>query len=232
MEGFTYIDIFATKGIEYILVILFLAAFVVFSYMTLRPRRASTGPSQSPRTIMSRLFRIPDYLYYHQGHTWVFPEGERIARVGIDDFAQKLVGNVEAIKVPKRGEEIIQGEVGWSLFVDGKEIKMLSPLDGEIIEINEKVIKNPKKLSEDPYGDGWLLKVYSPNLKSNLKNLLNGRLAIRWVDALKESLFSRMNYNLGYLLQDGGLPISGMAKSLNPESWDEMVKEYFMTKDV
>lgn len=232
MEAFAYNDIFATKGIEYVLVILFLGAFVIFSYMTFRTKGTSGNVTQTARRIVYQLFKVPDFLYYHQGHSWVLPESEKVAKVGIDDFAQKLVGKIEAIHVPKRGEEILQGDVAWSLIVDGKEIKMLSPVDGEIIEINDRIIEDPKKLMEDPYGDGWLLRVYSPNLSSNLKNLLSGRLAKRWMDMLRDRIFSRMNYNLGYLLQDGGLPVSGMAKSLDPESWDEIVKELFLTKEV
>lgn len=231
MEGFSYNDLFATKGIEYVLVIMFLGAFTIFSYLTLRARSVPSSTSTERRRYSMGLFRIPENIYYHQGHSWAYPEGKKLAKIGIDDFAQKLVGRIEEIRLPRMGEEISQGEVAITLLVDGKEIRMLSPIDGEVIDVNEEILKDPKKIMDDPYGKGWLLRAYSPNLESNLKNLITGRLASRWVDLLSENLFSRVNYNLGALLQDGGLPVWGMAKQLSPDSWDDLVKEYFLTKD-
>ncbi len=228
MEVFTYYDLFATKAVEYILVIVFLGIFVVFSYLALRSRETERRVKRA----IYGLFRTPESFYYHQGHTWVLPLGEKLAQVGIDDFAHKMVGRIDRINLPKKGENLAQGEVGWSLIVDGKEIKMLSPVDGEVVETNQEVVEDPKKIAENPYAQGWLLRVYSPNLKSNLKNLLPGHIAKNWVDSLGERLFSKIDYRLGYLMQDGGLPVSGMAKSLNPDSWDELLKEFFLTKDV
>jgi glycine cleavage system H protein len=230
MEGFTYVDIFATKGIEYIFVICFLLLFVVFAYSTFKPKHKTLTQKRSIGDLIRQWFLVPEFLYYHQGHTWVLPESEKVAKIGLDDFAQKLVGRIEALKIPKMGEEIVQGEKALRIEVGGKGIEMLAPLDGEVIDVNEEVLKDPSRLMEDPYGEGWLLRVYSPNLRSNLRNLLTGRLARRWMDVVKENLFSRMDYNLGLVLQDGGIPVSGMAKSLDPENWDEIVKEFFLTK--
>lgn len=228
MEFFTYKDLFATKGIEYILVLVFLGIFVIFSYLAVRSREST----QKMRTIVHGLFRTPDLLYYHQGHSWILPIGEKIAHVGIDDFAQKLIGKIDYLNLPKKGQNITQGEVGWSLVVDGKEIKMLSPIDGVVVKVNEEVVNNPEKIAHDPYEQGWLLRVYSPNLKSNLKNLLPSKLAKSWMDMLSENLLARTNYNLGYLMQDGGIPVHGIAKSLNPNNWEELVKEMLLTKDL
>lgn len=231
MEGFYYHDLFSTKGIEYVLVMIFLGAFVIFSYLTFRAAKGSQVVTSEKRRLMYPLFKIPENMYYHRGHSWVFPEGEKLARIGIDDFAQKLIGKIDEIRIPRIGEELSQGDVAMTLVVDGKEIKMLSPVDGEIIDVNESVLRDPEKIMRDPYGEGWLLRAYCPNLESNLKNLLPGRLAARWIDIVRESLFPKVEYNLGAVLQDGGVPISGMAKQIFPDSWDEVVKEHFLTKD-
>src|SRR5665647_54115 len=79
-------------------------------------------------------------VYYHQGHSWAIPESGNVVRVGIDDFAQKLVGKIDAIKCPQVGSEVTQGEKAWTLLVNSKSIDMLSPVDGKIVDINESLL--------------------------------------------------------------------------------------------
>ena len=178
---------------------------------------------------ISGWFNLPEgKIYYHRGHSWVIPESSNIVRVGIDDFAQKLVGRIDAVKFPKVGSRVVQGEKAWSLNVGAKSIDMLSPVDGNILEVNENLISSPESIGKDPYGQSWLLKVQVPKVSTNLKNLLSGGLARKWMEGIKENLFTRMNYNLGAVSQDGGVPVYGIARSLDPEKWDEIVKEYFL----
>jgi glycine cleavage system H lipoate-binding protein len=191
MEGLTYEDVFAAKGIEY-------------------------------------LMAMSVKVYYHRGHSWVIPESGHVVRVGIDDFARKLVGKIDAIKLPKVGSEVTQGEKAWSLLVGSKSADMLSPVDGKILEINEDLLCSPESISKDPYGESWLMKVQAPNISTNLKHLLSGRLARKWMEGVKENLFARMNYNLGAVSQDGGVPVDGIARNLNRERWDEIAKEFFL----
>ena len=103
------------------------------------------------------------------------PESGNVVRVGIDDFAQKLVGKIDAIKFPQVGSQVTQGEKAWSLLVGSKSIDMLSPVDGKIIEINESLLSSPESIGKDPYGQSWLMKVQAPKISANLKNLLSGR---------------------------------------------------------
>jgi len=226
MEAFRYIDIFATKGIEYIFVIGFLLLFIPFWRLLNRPIlevAARVIPA------IKEWFHLPDQVYYHQGHTWVMPEGNNVARVGIDDFAQKLVGKISAIKVPKLGSTLIQGDKAWTLDVDSKAIDMLSPVDGEVLDINEELLNSPQNINEDPYGKGWLMKVRIPHVSANLKSLLSGELAKRWMEQVQDNLLNRItDENLGPVYQDGGIPIAGMARSIDRERWDEIAREFFL----
>ena len=174
-------------------------------------------------------FHLPEgKIFYHRGHGWAIPESGNVVRIGIDDFAQKLVGRIDAVKFPKVGSQVAQGKKGWSLQVGVKSIDMLSPVDGKIVAINETLISSPESIGKDPYGQSWLLKVQVPKFSDNLKNLLSGGLARKWMEGIKKNLLTRMNYNLGAVSQDGGVPVYGMARSLDPEKWDEIVKEYFL----
>ena len=230
MEGFTYVDIFATKGVEYLMVISGLLFFALFWRFLNRPALAVYRIAQSIAPAISDWFHVPqEGIFFHQGHSWAMPESNNVVRVGIDDFAQKLVGKIDAIKFPQVGSQITQGEKAWSLLAGSKSIDMLSPVDGKVLEINDNLLSSPENIGKDPYGQSWLMKVQAPRIAVNLKNLLSGRLAIKWMEEVRENLLARMNYNLGAVFQDGGVPVDGIARSLDRERWDEIVKGFFLT---
>ncbi|MEK7250522.1 MAG: glycine cleavage system protein H, partial [Bacteroidota bacterium] len=128
------------------------------------------------------------------------------------------------------GARIGQGETGWELLDDSKSIAMLSPVNGEVIAVNEEIIKSPDLINQDPYEKGWLLKVRAPRMKTDLKNLLHGKLAGAWIEETVDALRERISGDLGVVLQDGGVPVVGIAKSISPDKWDEIVSEFFLSK--
>jgi len=230
MEGFSYVDIFATKGIEYLLVIGFLLLFVFFWRFLSRPARKVLEAAEKFIPVVNEWFRLPEEIYYHLGHSWAAPEGKNLVKVGVNDFAQKLVGKINAIQLPGIGSTIHQGEKGWTLEVDSKIIDMLSPVDGKVVAINEKIVHSPEDINKYPYVN-WLMKIESPRFSANKKQLLSGALAAKWMEEVRENLLSRTSYNLGLVYQDGGLLVDGMAKSLNKDKWDEIVKDFFLVSE-
>ncbi|MBW6485402.1 MAG: glycine cleavage system protein H [Syntrophobacterales bacterium] len=229
MEGFTYVDIFATKGIEYLVIIAVLATFVVFWNFLKGPAEAVYQGVANAVSAIGNWFSMPAQgMFFHQGHSWAALEEGNIMKVGMDDFAQKMLGKIDSINLPQVGAEVAQGEKGWSVQVGSKLIDMLSPVDGKIVAVNEALLKSPAGVNSDPYGQSWLIKVQSPRVSSNLKNLLTGDLAIKWMDGVRDSLLTRGNYNLGALSQDGGVPVDGIARNMDPENWDKLVKDFFL----
>ena len=101
---------------------------------------------------------------------------------------------------------------------------MLSPVDGKVVAINDKIVSSPGNINQYPYGS-WLMEVESPRFSVNKKQLVSGALAKRWMEEVRENLLSRMNYNLGLVYQDGGLLVDGMARNLDRDKWDEIAKE-------
>lgn len=231
MEHFSYVDIFATKHIEYLLVIGFLILFIPFWRLLNRPIRAAVAVGERAISSLSEWFHLPEGLYYHLGHTWALPEDKNLVKVGMDDFAQKLVGKIEGISLPTPGSIISQGDRAWMLKIDSKLIDMVSPVDGKVVAINEEVLSSPDKINKDPYNN-WLLKVETPKFSINKRNLLQGALAKKWMEEVRENLLSRMNYNVGMVYQDGGTIVDGMAKSLDQERWEEIVKDFFLVSEV
>jgi len=237
MEGFSFVDIYATKGIEYLIVIGFLATFVFFCrYVALRGGESR----EAGRTAeFVEWFRVPGEFLFHQGHGWAKAGNEGVVSVGLDDFAQKLVGKVDSIDLPPVGSRLAQGEKGWVLRAGAQAIPMLSPLDGEVVAVNEEAARSPGIVNEDPFGKGWLLKIRPARLAANRTNLLKGRLARRWTEEALHGLRHTMGGNLGPLYQDGGttLPVYqdggvavvGIARAMYGEGWETKVREQFLT---
>jgi glycine cleavage system H protein len=228
MEGFSYVDIFATKGIEYLLVIGFLLLFILFWRFLGRPARRVFEAAERFVPVINEWFSLPEEIYYHLGHSWAAHERKNLVKVGMDDFAQKLVGKINAVQVPGIGSTVHQGEKGWTLEVDSKTIEMLSPVDGKVVDINEKIVNSPESINKYPYVS-WLMKVESPRFSVNKKQLLSGALAKKWMEEVKENLLSRVNHNLGLVYQDGGLIVDGMAKNLDRDNWDEIARDFLLT---
>jgi glycine cleavage system H protein len=231
MEGFSYVDIFATKHLEYLLVIGFLLLFIFFWRFLSRPAKRVFEAAEKFIPVVNEWFRLPEEIYYHLGHSWAAPEGKNLVKVGVDDFAQKLVGKINAIQVPGIGSTINQGDKGWTLEVDSKTIDMLSPVDGKVVAINEKIVNSPENVNKYPYVS-WLMKVESPRFSVNKKQLVSGTLAKKWMEEVRENLLSKMSYNAGLVYQDGGLLVDGMAKSLDKDKWDEIARDFFLLSEV
>jgi len=229
MEGFQYIDIFATKGIEYIIVMVFLAGFVYFSRYLSHRAPAPAEASARPRGFVE-YFRVPDGYLFHQGHTWFRKEGREVVTVGMDDFAQRFLGRIDEVNLPHAGARVSQGEKGWTLTVDSRIVPMISPVDGEVVAVNAAALRNPKVVNEDPYERGWLMKVKATKLAANTRNLLSGDVARRMVEESLNGIRLQGGESLGIVYQDGGAPVSGMAKALYGEKWEVAVRELFLTR--
>ena len=86
----------------------------------------------------------------HRGHTWALPEGSGVFKIGMDDFAGRLIGEPTALMLPSPGRKLDQGERGWQVRVNGDILDVLSPVRGEVLEINEQVINSPSVVAARP----------------------------------------------------------------------------------
>jgi glycine cleavage system H lipoate-binding protein len=151
-----------------------------------------------------------------------------LVTLGMDDFADKLVGGSPAIVLPEVGAPVRQGERGWSLLYGSQSVDMLSPVDGTVVAVNERVARRPGAGRLGAYDDGGLLKVTAPRLATNAKQRLSGAAARRWMESVGDPLRARMSPDLGLVYQDGGMPIEGMAQDLDPARWDEIARAFFL----
>jgi glycine cleavage system H lipoate-binding protein len=221
-----------------ILVLLTFATFLLIDHFYSRKRavqpalQVSQGKGEGvPRLQPSMVggFQVPENLRYHPGHTWALSESPSLVRVGMDDFASKLTGRVERITLPQRGQWVRQGQKICTLHRDGTAVDMVSPIEGSVADINEQVVQDAKLALRDPYGEGWLVTVQSPDAKTNFRNLLGGALARWWTEESASRLQRKMPMVLGALAQDGGVAMDNLSAQLPDQEWVPVAKEFFLS---
>jgi glycine cleavage system H protein len=103
-------------------------------------------------------FEYPEDLRYLDSHEYVRLDGD-IATLGITAFAVEQLGDIVFVELPEVGDALTQGETLGSVESVKAVEDLYSPITGTVVESNAIVIDTPEKLGEDPYGEGWLLKV-------------------------------------------------------------------------
>lgn len=114
---------------------------------------------------------IPSNLYYTKEHEWIRVEGNE-AFVGITDYAQSELGEIVFVDINTEGETLGQGEVFGSVEAVKTVSDLNMPVEGEVLEINEAINDQPELVNNDPYGQGWMIKISVANA-DELNNLLD-----------------------------------------------------------
>lgn len=226
---------FATKGMEYLLVIVYAAFFIPIAVLLHRVvvrKPEVVEPSPAFVGHDGAWFSLPEGFSVHRGHAWAVAEGDGVFRIGIDDFAGRLIGEPTSLTLPSQGRMIDQGQRGWQIGVHGDTLEVLSPVHGEVLEVNDEAVASPAVVAADPYGKGWLMRVRATHPDSVMANLLSGRLARAWYDDVEDQVRNVMRDRLGTVLQDGGTLVRGFARELAGEQWTDLVAEFLLTKDV
>ncbi len=105
---------------------------------------------------------IPEELKYTKEHEWVKVEGDT-AYVGITDYAQSELSDIVYLELPEVGKEIQKSDVITTLEAVKTVADVYSPVSGTIVEVNEKLSDQPGLINEDPYGEGWIVKIKLSN---------------------------------------------------------------------
>jgi hypothetical protein len=106
---------------------------------------------------------------------------------------------------------------------------MVSPTEGEVIEINPDVLAHPELLRKDPYGKGWLAMIHVPDEESTTRNLVPKGLVRSWMREAVGRLYARQPQLAGAVAADGGLPTEDPLASLPDVNWREVTGEFFLT---
>jgi glycine cleavage system H protein len=238
MEGFTYQNIFETKGIEYLLIIGFFAVLIPF-WIILSKHVKTIRLLKRPAGFLSAgSLTIPQGLFFSKYHTWTHLERTGVARVGLDDFLLHLTGPVQFKPVRQPGDNIEKGEILATIIRDGKQLEIFSPISGEIVEGNPVIQEDSEQLNFDPCKMGWIYKIKPVSWISETESYYLAEKATAWsareLDRFKGWLASSSSkyntFNSGIVLQDGGELIDKPLAELPAEIWQDFQENFLKGK--
>ncbi|MFH1160181.1 MAG: glycine cleavage system protein H [bacterium] len=235
MEGFSRVDIFDTKGIEYIFVIGYLLILIIFWKISHKQVKITKQIQQAISNLSANILRIPQGLFYSKNHTWAHLEESGAAKVGLDDLLQHITGEVTFSTLKNPGEIIKKGDLLTEIAQEGKLLRIFSPLSGKILNTNSILEESPEILNEDPYEKGWIYKIKPSNWIAETKSYYLAEEATNWsmkeLERFKDFLaVSAKKYSSEptlIILQDGGELRDNTLAQLPDEVWQDFQK-YFL----
>jgi glycine cleavage system H protein len=134
----------------------------------------NAGPSEKDANrpgMSEEVMEIPAGLRYSKEHEWVATE-EEVATIGITDYAQEQLGEIVYVELPAVGDKISKDDA-FGVVESVKAVSdIYAPVSGTVVEVNQELPESPEMINEDPYGDGWLVKVKVSDA-SELEDLLD-----------------------------------------------------------
>jgi glycine cleavage system H protein len=234
MDGFTYTNIFETKGIEYLVVIAFLALLIPFWIVLNKQAKISRQIQHALGILSANVLRIPQGLFYSANHTWTHLESSGLAKIGIDDLLLHITGEVRFSHLKKPGQQIQKGEALAEIGYGGKILRLFSPISGEIMGTNSLLTHNPEMLNEDPYKKGWMYKVKPSNWTAETNTYYLAEEATKWSvkelerfkDFLATSVGKYTPESSEVIMQDGGEIFDHPLSALPDEVWQDFQKSF------
>ena len=172
--------------------------------------------------------KIPHGYYFHKGHTWLKVEEGSDVRIGLDDFALRMLGPLDRIGAPLIGKTIEQNSSDIVLSRGLKKAKIRSPISGVVTAVNANVRRDGRIANQAPYTDGWILRAHSKNLRKDLQNLMIGS---ETRDFFKEEIdrLYRVIEDVSPLAADGGHLGDDIYGKMAQVGWRRLVKLFLHT---
>jgi glycine cleavage system H protein len=234
MDEFTVVNLFETKGIEYIIIIAFLLLIIPFWILLTRPVKVKLKPGAGSGPLGSSVVSVPQGIYFSKSHTWAHLLKSGEARLGIGSLLVHLTGiaNLRMLKEP--GSRVTRGERLFEISIGEKSLSVVSPLSGTITSLNPVLREDPSLIHEEPYGRGWICSIKPSDWMTEISGFNVAEGATAWLIKELERIRDFMagatgrngNESAGVYLQDGGEPISQMLTTLTPEEWNRFQKEF------
>jgi glycine cleavage system H protein len=222
MEQFVYSDIFDTKGIEYIIVIIFFMLIIPFWRMLNRPVKVSESTDEALRAISLQSLRIPQGLLFNRNHTWTHLERSGVASVGMDDLLLHLTGGVELSYLKAQQEKVKRGEPIIRISQKGKELVLASPISGEVDMVNQS-LKQPT--TDDDPADTWLYRIRPERWQEETADALMAARASEWagreLERIRDFLAETASETSGseVILQTGGELTGHPLREMDQKAW-------------
>jgi glycine cleavage system H protein len=174
-------------------------------------------------------FEILFDRFYHEGHVWVKPVGG-VVQIGIDDFTRQILGVVSDLKLPSYLTALEAEDNLFEIFGNEKTLRMFSPIDGIIVDINSDILDNPALTGVSPYDRGWILTVEPVDMLQVSKDLLSGRSAKEWLKFESHKFSELTRKETEQDIRPGKTIPKDFAKTVTKETWKKVQKTFFTKK--
>ncbi len=171
-------------------------------------------------------FKVPQGYYLHRGHSWLKIEQGSEARVGVDDFALRLLGPLDRIESPLIGKEVFRDQPDTLLYRGKNTANVLSPISGVVTSINPGLRETGRLANEDPYTEGWVMTIHPNNLREDLKNLMINRESERFIGEEVGHLYDLVEKTAGPLAADGGYLGHDIYGSMPQVGWKNLTRRF------
>ncbi len=204
----------------------------------LRDRTKQRKEAPSTAQIAADQFFLPKGFFISKAHTWVELTFAGEARVGVDDFAQKVIGSIDRIEVAPLNKELNKGDTLFTVAQGNRVLSIPAPISGKILAVNESLLASPKMFHQDPYVAGWVAVIVPKNISAELHLLAIADDAAKWLkkevnrfrDFVKEQAQIGVPVPAGATMLDGGAPLNGVLGQFNENTWNAFQKEFLKTE--
>jgi glycine cleavage system H lipoate-binding protein len=170
---------------------------------------------------------IPQGVYLHPGHVWVRLEEDGGVRVGLDDFARRVLGPLDRIEAPLVGKPVQQGQPAIRVCRKGEAFSFSAPVGGVVTDINAGLREGGTAAHEDPYASGWVMRLHSDSLRQDLQELMIGAETRDFLNSEVDRLFQVIEETAGPLAADGGTLGDDIFGNLPGIGWERLNREFF-----
>lgn len=185
------------------------------------------------RLLMVAGFAFAVDYFYHPGHAWARIEHGGFVRIGMDDFAWRLVGFLDEIRLPEIGMQISASRKGWTVRREEKVSPIIAPVTGKVVARNYRAIVNPDRAKDDPYGEGWLLMIEPENIRSVSESLMHKEDAEKWLRSEVAEMDALVEETYGMALAaTGGERPHDIYGNLKFIGWDRLVEKFLIRGNV
>jgi len=174
-------------------------------------------------------FRIPQGYYLHKGHAWVKIEEGSTVRVGLDDFALRLLGPLENVEAPLIGKQMKQNISQIVLKRGEKSAGVLSPVSGIVTDVNPRLREEGSLANKNPYTDGWFVRLHSESLRNELKDLYIGTESKEFMEKEIGHLYNVIEESGELLNTDGGYLGEDIYGKMPQIGWERLTRLFLHT---
>jgi glycine cleavage system H lipoate-binding protein len=173
--------------------------------------------------------QVPQGYYLHPGHTWVKLEEGSVVRVGLDDFARRVLGPPDRIETPLIGQKVFQGSPAIQVHRRSRKTQLVAPLSGVVTDVNPALRSTGAAAHTSPYGLGWLFRLHADSLREDLKELVIGSDTADFYAGEVTRLWMEIENGVGPLAADGGFIGDDISGNLPDMDWRRVMGLFFRT---